>query len=262
MAKEIVIPISENGRAMSPYERSTGVVLPIWGPPGGPRDRHHAHFYKSHFERGPQEQRAFLRAVRFTRLQRVRIKGAHDVYHDAYDGTADPVSMKQAFRTTILNEAGYIPPFVVDVQEGEPVIKETTSKMRQALRRPGILTIEKSPYRQREVGQFLMGYAIWQPLGHVKETLLEEFVSLTPGVIKQDEAKRERKFELGMKLTNVAIGVAVEPVEKYFQQARDTESLKHQAPVCAFHEVKEYVSGFEPEYFDTLQQSVAAQIAA
>lgn len=261
MVKEVVIPISEKGVTMSPYERRTGVVLPIWGRREGKTNRHHAHFYKQYYEKGPRNQRAFLRALRFTRLQQVSI-GDHNQYHEAFDGTADPISERRAFITTLLNEAGYIPPYVVDMSGGGLEVRETTAKVRLALRRPGTLTIERSLSRRMEIGRFLMDYAVSQPLGHVRQDLLEEFVSLTPFALKNDEAKRNRKLELGMKLTNIAIGVAVDPVEKPFQQARESHALKAQAPICAFYEMKDFVSGHEWQYYGSLQQNIEAQLAA
>lgn len=261
MANGVVVPVSKNGRPMSPYERRTGVVLPIWGEQSGESNRHHAHFYRVEYEKGPRKQRAFLRAVRFTRLQRVA-RPDHQHYHDTFDGTLKPRNQRQSFIATILNEAGYIPPWVVDVTGSSPKVTETTPQMRQQLRAPGILTIERSEWRRAEIGQFLMHYAIGQELGHVKEPLLEEFVGLTPAATRNNEQKRLRKLEIGMKLTNIAIGVAVEPIERPFQQARDMQSLREEAPVCAFHEVKQFVDGHEPRYYDALRQQIEHNIAA
>lgn len=261
MVREVITPVSQNNRLMSPYERRTGVVLPIWGEGGGETNRHHAHFYRVLYEKSPRPQRAFLRAIRFTRLQRVS-KADHQTYHDNFDGTLLPPDAKRSFMTTILNEAGYIPPWVVDVRGSSPEIIATTPAIRQTLRRPGILTIERSPHRRAEIGQFLMYYALGQQLGHVREDLLEEFIHLTPARTRRSDALRERKLELGMKLTNIAIGVAVDPVERHFQQARDSDALKPQASICAFHEVKQFVNGYEPQYYDTLRQQIEATIAA
>lgn len=261
MIKEVVTPVSSEGNEMSPFERRTGVILPIWGTADGPTNRHHAHFYKRLYEKGPREQRAFLRAVRFSRLQRVS-KADHRIYHDAFEGTQFPQNEKQAFRTTILNESGYIPPWVVDVTNGSPAITETTPIMRHVLRQLGIMSIERPPFRRAEIGQFLMYYALKQPLDHVKTSLLEEFAHLTQNVIRNNEQLRERKLELGLKLTNIAIGVAVEPIEKPFQQARDELLLPESAPVCAFHEVKQFVQGYEPDYYDTLQEQIAISLAS
>lgn len=261
MVREVITPVSSNNRLMSPYERRTGVVLPIWGEGGGETNRHHAHFYRVLYEKSPRPQRAFLRAIRFTRLQRVS-RTDHQFYHDNFDGTLLPPNEKRSFMTTILNEAGYIPPWVVDVRGSSPEITETTPEIRAALRRPGVLTIERSPHRRAEIGQFLMYYALSQHLGHVKEELLGEFVELTPARTRRSEELRQRKLELGMKLTNIAIGVAVDPVERHFQQARDLEALAPQASICAFHEVKQFVDGHEPQYYDTLRQQIEARIAA
>lgn len=261
MVREVITPVSNNNRLMAPYERRTGVVLPIWGEGGGETNRHHAHFYRVLYEKSPQPQRAFLRAIRFTRLQRVS-RTDHQFYHDNFDGTQLPANAKRSFMTTILNEAGYIPPWVVDVRGSSPEVVETTAEMRAVLRRPGILTIERSPHRRAEIGQFLMDYALRQNLGHVKEELLEEFVGLTPARTRRSEQLRQRKFELGTKLTNIAIGVAVDPIERPFQQARDQQALSEQASVCAFHEVKQFVDGHEPRYYDTLRQHIEASIAA
>lgn len=261
MVREVITPVSNNSRPMAPYERRTGVVLPIWGEGGGETNRHHAHFYRVLYEKSPRPQRAFLRAIRFTRLQRVS-KTDHQTYHDNYDGTLLPPNEKRSFMTTILNEAGYIPPWVVDVRGSSPEIVETTDEMREALRRPGVLTIERSPHRRAEIGQFLMYYALGQHLGHVKEELLDEFVHLTPHRIRRSEELRERKLALGMKLTNIAIGVAVDPIERAFQQARDQQALGERASICAFHEVKQFVGGHEHQYYDTLRQQIEATIAA
>lgn len=261
MIREVITPISSSNREMAPYEKRTGVVLPIWGDSGGETNRHHAHYYRVLYEKGPQATRAFLRAIRFTRLQRVS-KDDHQLYHDNFDGTEFPANERRSFLTIILNEAGYIPPWVVDVTSGTPTVTETTAAMRELLRQPGIFTIERSPCRRAEIGQFLMNYATKQPLGHVKEGLLEEFVGLTPRCTRRSEELRERKLYLGMKLTNTAIGVAVDPIERPFQQARDLQALKEAAPISAFHEVKLYVSGHEPRYYETLRSQIATDIAA
>lgn len=258
---EVLIPKTSMGRDMSPIEVRTGVVLPIWSPGEGRTNRHHAHFYKEHFEKGPLAQRALLRAVRFTRLQRVR-KGPHRDYHDIFDGTADPANLRMAFTTTVLNEAGYIPPFVIDMTSKSPVIKETTPVMRATFREEGTFKTESRQSRRREIGQFLMQYAHWQKFDHVKKTYIYEFIDLTPEKVMDDPKLQDRRDWLGMKLTNIAIGMAVDPFEKRFQQARDAKALRPDAPVCAFQEVKLYVGGHEPQYFDELRRSLQVQYAA
>jgi hypothetical protein len=251
---EFLIPHTNEGKAQSPIEVKTGVVLPIWARGDGEKNRHHPHFYRRHYLNGPRKLET--RAVRFSRLQRA-LKRAHDDYHDAYEGTAFPVGENQSFGITILNSAGYIPGHVVEMSNSTPNIIETTPKMRRALRVPGILTIEN----RSEIGQFLMYHAVSQRFDHVKQEQIEQFIELGEPKFEKDELAQKRRLRLGMRLTNIGLGLAVDGIDKKYHQARDSQSLPEAAPVCAWQVAKDFVAGYEPDYYETLQENLIAQFA-
>lgn len=261
MTQEVITPVNEQGNPMSPYEADTGVVLSIWAPGGGNPNRHHPHFFKKDYEkRGPRSKRGFLRPVRFSRLQLVNA-GTHTRYHCRYEGTEYPADKHAGFMITILNMSGYIAPFVVDMSQRRTAIKETTPAMREALRQPGIMTMEGSQQRIREIGNFLMYYAIKQNFSSENVSLVEEFIGLPNPQADDDPAKQARRETLGLRLIDAAIERAVDPVEACFKEARAIQALRVDAAPTAFETVKAFVSGYEHDYYDALQKNLARQLA-
>ncbi|MBA3758174.1 hypothetical protein H0X10_00895 [Candidatus Saccharibacteria bacterium] len=255
---EFLIPHNDEGRALSPIEAKTGVVLPIWAPGDGLTNRHHPHFYKRNFLNGLRKQET--RAVRFSRLQRVQLS-AHEKYHRAFDGTAFPVDENQSFGITILNCAGYIAGHSVEMSGSKPNIIETTPRMRRILRSPGILTMERRYSYRRDIGQFLMYHAVSQRFDHVKRGQVEEFIELGAAKFQTDELAQERRLRLGMRLTNIGLGIAVDGIGKKYLQARQSLALPEEAPICAWQVAKDYVAGHEPDYYDTLHENLELQLA-
>lgn len=251
-------PIGQQGRPLSPFETSTGVVLPIWTSLEiGQINRHHAHFYARQYESGSDA----VRAVRFSRLQKV-LKKPHADYHDYYDGTQQPEDSSEAFKITLLNCSQYIPSYAVDMTRVQPEIIELSDRQTSYLRQPDLLTIEKNKKHRDEIGSFLMRYAISQDFGHEKEHYIEEFLSLFESVSSKNLKRQERMQWLGMKLTNTAIDVAVEPVQPEYKRARDICALPVSAPGCAFQALKNYVRGYETDYFDELRDKLALQYSS
>lgn len=255
---EFLIPSNTEGKSLSPIEEKTGVVLPIWAPGDGETNRHHPHFYKRNYLNGSRKQET--RAVRFSRLQRVN-KTAHNKYHDLFEGTAFPEDEKQSFGITILNCAGYIPGYVVELSNQKPNIIETTPRMRRVLRAPGILTMERGIRARRDIGQFLMYYAISQKFDHVKQDQIEQFIEFGKPKFLNDELAQARRFRLGMRLTNIGLGLAVDGIDKRYREAREIEALPKYAPVCAWQVAKDFVDGYEPDYYETLHENLVAQFA-
>jgi hypothetical protein len=255
---EVLIPKNNEGKALSPIEVKTGVVLPIWAPGDGETNRHHPHFYKRHYMSGPR--RLETRAVRFSRLQRVD-KSTHDRYHVLFEGTAFPEDERKSFEITVLNCAGYIAGHVVELSGPKPNILETTPRMKRAFRAEGIMTIERGIRARREIGQFLMNHAISQRFDHVKQEQIEQFIELGKPKFKGDEVAQARRFRLGMRLTNIGLGLAVDGIDKRYREARELQALPDEAPPCAWQVAKGFVEGYEPDYYETLQENLLAQYA-
>lgn len=254
---EVIIPKNEIGNYLAPLETSTRVPLPIWAPGDGSTNRHHAHFYRRNFENGPPS----TRAVRFSRLQAIR-KDPHRRYHEAFDGALLPDSEQEAFNIAVLNCAGYIPPYVVDLSSRSFSIQELSPSMKSQLLQPGVFSMERKNRPRADIGQFLMNFAINQNFDHVRQSQIEEFLSITPEMAEVDPVKKERKHHLGLRLTSKAIEVAVDPVNEPFKRAKRGELLRVGAPVCAFLVVKHYVSGHETDYLETLEERLANEYAA
>lgn len=257
MAEGYIIPKNALGNDLTPVETSTRVPLPIWAPGDGKTNRHHAHYYAHDFENGPLESRA----VRFSRLQRVR-KRPHKIMHDTFDGAMLPQSPEEAFVTTVLSCAGYIPDFVIELSGNTPEITETTPHHRAELQKPGVFSIERKRQHRAEVGQFLMNYAIWQDFDHVKKPLIDQYLSINKPWEQLLAAEEHKpKLLLGLRLIGKAIERAVSVINPEYVRARDESALRLGAPVCAWWVVKGYVSGHEPEYFDSLHERLALAYA-
>jgi hypothetical protein len=99
-----------------------------------------------------------------------------------------------------------------------------------------------------------MRYALDQRLDHVKQSQIEEFLSLTPRKIAKNERLYDRKLRLGLRITNIAISVAVDPVEDEYQSARHNLALRAGTPRTAWKLAKGFVRGLEKKHFDTLEK--------
>lgn len=253
---EVLTPFDEQGRRLSPLEAKTGVVLPIWAPGDGRTNLHHRHFRKRDHLNGPRKMET--RSVRFSGLQRVQAS-AHDRYHDWVHGTGFPEDEKQSFGITIFNSARYIPSHVVEMSGSRPTIIETTPRMRRALLVPGVLTMERRRSYRREIGQFLMYHAVAQNFDHVRQDKVEEFIELGQPQYARDELAQQRRYKIGMRLANIGLGLAVDGIDKKYHQARQEQALPDEAPVCAWQVAKDYVHGYEPDYFETLEENLITQ---
>jgi hypothetical protein len=251
----VIVPSTAQGNPMSPIELATGVPLPIVTPKSTQEhNRHHAHFYKYMYQAGNMGQQA----VRLSRLQNVPIS-AHHWYHHFFDGTMLPATDAEAYTITVLNQAGYIPDFGVKIANKQATISELTGEEKKKLRRPSTFTSETQADAQIRIGQFLMYYALSQDFDRTKELLIEEFLGITDKDMQQNEVLRARKLQLGMKLTNSAIGRAVDPINKTFQQARKSYSLRKHSPPTPWEVVKRALNGHEPDYFETLENRLASE---
>lgn len=260
---EVLIPKNQYGRDMSPVEARTGVVLPIWAPGEGKTNKHHAHFYKRLYMNGPRKIET--RAVRYSRLQRVLMtahNGSPQSYHGQFEGTELPKDEKHSFGIIVLNCAGYIPSHVVDLSGSNAEIVETTDKMRRVLRQPGTIGIENRKHARKRIGQFLMSAAVAQRFDHVKQTQIEQFLEYCKPKYAGDDDIQTRRLELGLRLSNIGLGVAVNPIDKAYFQARDQAALPDAAPVCAWQVAKDIVTGFEPDYLGELEYNLTEQYAA
>lgn len=244
------IPIDGWGRQLSPMETGTDVALPIVSANNGLKrpSAHHAYFYKRHYVGGV----AAVQAVRHSRLQQTNDPAAHKMYHAHYSGTLMPRDEAAAVRTVILNSAGYVPHLGVVVRGDNVNIRELSPRERNRLREPKVFTLDRSCCDRIKVGRFLMDYALKQNLDDVKEAQVEEFVELTLRK-KNDERSRARKLRLGLRLTNIAISMAVDPVEPDYRSARRDYALRKGTPRTAWHRVKELLQNREVDYIPTLE---------
>lgn len=252
---EVLIPKDAEGRDMSPVEARTGVVLPIWSRGEGKTNRHHGHFRKQDYLNGPRKHET--RAVRSSRLQTVR-KGPHRGYHEQFSGTEFPRDVRQSCGIVLFNLAHYVPPYVVDMSTPTAKIIETTPEISEELRGSEVFTLEKSRKRKREIGQFIMNCSIWQDFDSVKQLHIEQFLELTnKRKVLGEEFEEEKYQKLGSRLINIAIGLAVHPIDKTFQEARRQQAVKDDAPVCAFKLAKDFLEGRESDYFPALGERLA-----
>jgi hypothetical protein len=227
-------------------ETDTDVPLPIvaYAQCSAKPNKHHGYYFERHYLRGPEA----IRTLRFSRLQRVN-PSAHEAYHNHYFGTLMPSDKTDAASGILLNSAGYIPHLGVVVTKDEVDTRELTDQERNRLRRPNTFLSEQT----RKIGDFLMEYALEQRLDHVKQSQIEEFLSLTPRKIARNEQLRARKLQLGLRLTNIAISIAVDPVEGEYQNARHNLSLRSGMPSTAWRLAKKLVRGRETKNLDALE---------
>lgn len=251
------IPLDQADKPLSPMETGTDIVLPIVAQLKGRPNRHHAYFYKEHYLAGSVADQA----VRYSRLQRVSRK-AHKAYHRQYHGTLMPRDEAAAVTAAILNSAGYIPKFSVKIEDDGTSIEEITPQERRALSKATVFSIERSTEYQGRMGKFLMDYALKQDLDHVRQSQIEEFLGLTPRKMAYNERLRARKLRLGLRLTNIAISVAIEPTEGRYREARGNEALRRSAPNTAWEWAKSLLKGREMDYLLTLEDRLLEKFGA
>jgi hypothetical protein len=250
-------PYDQYGNPLSPMETGTNVVLPIVAQSKGRPNRHHAYFYECHYSDGDLA----LRALRYSRLQKVS-RGPHKDYHKQYHGTSMPANETETVAAVILNSAGYIANLGVCIDEDGTSIEEITPSQRDALRKPQIFSVERSEEKQAGIGRFLMQYALRQRLDHVKQSQIEEFLELTPRKMAYDEGLRARKLHLGMRLTNIAIGLAIDPVAEDYRMAHRKGALRKYTPNTAWEWAKRLVKDHETDYLESLEDRLIAQYGA
>lgn len=249
------IPIDGWDRPLSPMETGTDIPLPIIAYKQRPSDpnKHHGYYYERHYLKGPEN----IRVLRYSRLQRVN-PSAHETYHKRYFGTMMPEDESASARAVILNSAGYVPHLGVVIRRKDVTIRELSDQERNRLRGRSVFLSEQT----RKIGDFLMGYALDQRLDHVKQSQIEEFLSLTPRKVAKDERLRKRKLHLGLRLTNIAISVAVDPVEDEYQAAKQNLALRSGVPNTAWKLAKKLVRGREPKSLAILEDRLIDDFGA
>lgn len=249
----VAIPENSYGNPMSPYEVATGVQLPIVGNLGAEKDRnkHHAHFYKHQHKNGSNGQRA----NRFSRLQEVN-SHSHQIYHKTYDGSAFVGDEMDEYKVTVLNCAGYIPDYGVQIAK-KPKIVRLGERDKKILSRRGAFSIEK--YREDEIGRYLIEYALSQEFPEHKMDWIEEFLSIKDEDRAHDTALNNRRLILASKLTDVALNQALQPVYPIYKQARVKNKLNRDAPLSAYQLVKTKIKNRENDYRELLKIRLLSQ---
>ncbi len=253
LSPEVMVPVNAaTDKPMSPVETSTSVPLPIIGKLGRNPNRHHAHFYGSTYSEGTDGQQS----VRHSRLQRVGAY-AHMQYHRKFYGTAFPETPENEYELTVLNCAGYIPNHGVRIEKNEASIARLTMEEKEALRSPNVFSQENGP----AISRFLLDYAMEQDFNEMKQLHIEEFLDLTPDKIAHNEALQTRKLRLAERLTHKAIGIAVDPINSRYVEAKKSEMLRDGMPSSAWEVVRNQVKWKIPQYFERIEDRIAAQFS-
>ncbi len=252
------VPITPNGAPMSPIDAATGTPLPIVASFNDKQpNRHHAHFYKWQYTGGTLA----LQAVRYSRLQWSG-RLAHTTYHQTFDGTELPQTPEDEYCITILNCAGFLAPYGVKIENRKVTIGELTTLERKKLRRPGMIIKEQRPEAQATIGKYLMQYALVQDFSYADQFHIEEFLGISDEAMRLYEEARDRKLWLAMRLTNRAIGLAVDPINAHYQEARKTYSLRKHMPPTPWDVAKLHIAGREPDYVEALEERLTEYVAA
>lgn len=247
------IPINPvTGNIMSPYEISTGVILPIVSRevPTGDSNYHHAEYYATDFLNGTLGDRA----SRFARLQQVDMK-VHRTYHKLVDGTEKANSKHREFIKTVLGRAGYVPAYGADITGGSLDIVELSKRQRKKLREPGTFVLDRCRNNQAELGNFIMNYALEQEFYDDYDVEIERFLAIRDRHIKKNPKVQQEREELAFKLMERALEFAVEPLMGGASPIRQ-RAIRIGAPACAFAIVKSYVGEHFQDYIDTLYVNV------
>lgn len=216
----VVIPVNEHGLLTSPLEAGTGVPLPILGQRSRfERDMHHAYFYKTLFK-----ETLGAKAVRLSRMQLVG-RHAHKAYHKEFDGTRVPENDHEAFKSVILNLAGYVPEIGVDIREekirkktgeiipAQVVIRSLRNAERFSFRKPGTFSAQQDSEKQKtRLTSFIEGYADSQDFDAMRRLELEEFMDNFQ-TNSHDQEVRDRQLQLAFRLTAAVLTSAIEKPE-------------------------------------------------
>lgn len=253
LSPEVMVPINAStGRPMSPIETATSVPLPIIGKLGRETNKHHAHFYEHTYSEGTDGQQA----VRHSRLQRVGTY-VHMQYHRNFHGTAFPETPENEYELTVLNCAGYIPNHGVKIEKREVSIARLSMKEKDSLRGTNVFSQEND----LTISRFLLDYALEQDFNAMMQLDIEEFLTLTTDKITDNEVLYNRKLRLAERLTNTAIGMAVDPIYPVYAEAKKTEMLRDGMPSSAWDVVRKQVEWIIPQYFDRLEDKIATQFS-
>ena len=250
---EVTVPVNVNGNPMSPVETATGIPLPIVASSkSGRKDQHHSFFYDEMYKYGTPGQRA----ARKSRLQYVN-RAHHMMYHNEIDGTEMPQSESDAYRITVLNCAGYIPAYGVRVTGKDLDIVALTDFQRARLREPGIIRVEKGAAAKVTIGQFLIYHALSQRFDKDHIADVTRFLAIDQKEMKRKESLRAEKERLALRLTNIAISHAVDPINEEFRRSRKATALRKGTPPTPWHVVKQQIEGREADYYETLETRLA-----
>lgn len=254
----VLVPTNLRGNPMSPVEASSGIPLPIIAAKGkSGSNRHHVFFFEKDYVAGPLS----VQAVRYSRLQKVGIR-PHTRFHQVFEGTAMPETPADAYATTILSCAGYIPRFGIKIVDREVSISELTRTERNNLRKPGVFIMERRSNAQAKVGKFLMEYALSQDFSQLEQKEVEEFLSISDVKMRKNDVLRQRKLRLGLRLTNKAIAQAVDPINSSYRTARKQHALRQNTPPTPWEVAKLQINGRERDYIKTLEARLSDQLLA
>lgn len=262
------------GGLITPVDEFSGLPLPILPtknplPLGRPEiaDWHHPFHPKEH----PLLKTTGGLALRNCRVQLVH-RNFHNEsstrYHRFFEGPPIPDSQDEQFRIVVLASAGYVPGQAINTRSGEPQVVDLNAvqarQLRQTMRKAipqdesqHDLSIRNQVFHYRnlrygydDVRKFLTQHTLEQPLSHLRENLIDEFLYTN---------NEERKVYLGHLLLAKKVEVAAERVEEIYVQARKTRSLHPLMPSSPATFIKHKLG--TPEARKGLFPRLAAQLA-
>lgn len=259
---------------VTPVDEFSGIPLPIL-PTKNPlplnrpeiADWHHPFHPKEH----PLLKTPGGLALRNCRVQLVH-RNFHNEsatrYHRFFEGPPIPEAEEEQFRIVILASAGYIPQQAINTRSGEPEVvnlnNNLSRQLRQTMRRavPGdeaqhdpsaknqVFHYRNLRYGYDDVRKFLAQHTLEQPLPHLKESLIDEFLNT---------ANDERRLYLGHLLLAKKVEVAAERVDEIYRQASRAHTLHPLMPSSPATFIKHKLG--TPETRKGLFPRLAAQLA-
>jgi hypothetical protein len=259
------------GKMLTPMEISTGIPLVFLSDLSGDVNWHHSYYRANSFRNAK-----LGRAV--TRLSRLQPAGVaeHRTLHEEISGTRAAKTEGREYGGILLNLASYVTTCGFGFGESGLYVRELTQVERSMMRRPGMIRTQPEHDRQRclksgypisrearddqhRITSYLLNHAFTRTLEDVSEDTVAKFLSITEKDILNNDLLRQTKYDLGIKLANKAIGIAVDPFTKEFKRARTGNALSNNAPKSAWHVVKNQIRSFEPQFFPVLEQSLRQQ---
>lgn len=242
-------PIDEHGvplplllpRSLADYEHTTG---------GGHQLTFHHRQFPADAVRGIVPEAVTFRSIDGQLLPRY----LHQRLHGRYDGPTLPSTQEAVFRYVVLRCGGYMPRHALELAYRGTRIVVPTAEQRWAiaasLRMDHTNTPLNAGYQRARVGMLLARHVVRQPIEHIKEGLMDEF-------LHTDDAGRRK--ELGHLLLKEKVRVAVDPFDLVYHQSYKEGTLMPGAPRTPVRVVTRYFTKNRfSDYLDYLTRDLLA----